>query len=294
MSNDSSHQADDDTQVERSLRSGMLGLVISVLIGWWLIYPTTATRSNETRSLDSPLRIGYAIEPPYAFLDDQGHLQGESIDVLRHVLQEEQIKDVVWQHVEFGDLLHELKHGRIDIIASGMFDTPERRIHALFTRPTARVRAALLVRADLPATVQPKELAVDATHRIVVIDGSVEQQTLDGLGWAADRIQPAPDAEAAMDTLESGMVDMLALSLPSVRWQLKRREIADHYRIIELPEVPPGYPAFAVRLDNAILKRRIDQVLATYIGSPSHVRKVQSYGFEWADVVWPASMETTP
>ncbi|MEZ5456385.1 MAG: transporter substrate-binding domain-containing protein [Lysobacteraceae bacterium] len=294
MSNDTRHQDDNDAQNERSLRTGILALAISVLVGWWLIYPSTATRSSETRLVDSPLRVGYAIEPPYAFLDDQGQLQGESIDVLRHVLQEEHITDVVWLHVEFGDLLHELKHGRIDIIASGMFDTPERRIHALFTRPTARVRAALLVRVDLPPTFQLKDLTADATHRVVVIDGSVEQQTLVSLGWTADRIHPAADAEAAMDTLESGMADMLALSLPSVRWQLKRREIADRYRIIELPEVPPGYPAFAVGLDNANLKRRIDQVLATYIGSPAHVRNVQSYGFEWADVVWPASTETTP
>lgn len=291
MSIDHDPRENPEAPLLRNLRSGFATLLVSVLVGWWLIYPDD--RPSRTGGADAPLRIGYAIEPPYAFLDVHGQLRGESIDVLRYVLHQEHIDHVVWLHVEFADLLHELKYDRIDIVAAGMFATPERRREAHFSRPTARVRAAMLVRDSVDTSSQLKDLVRQPTHRVAVIDGSVEQTTLQAAGWPSDHIHAYSDADAAMDALEGERVDMLALSLPSLRWQVQQRMLADRYRIVELAEVPLGYPAFAVAQRDQKRVEQIDRVLNNYIGSPAHVQSVQSYGFEWSDVVWPLGAEAS-
>jgi polar amino acid transport system substrate-binding protein len=100
------------------------------------------------------------------------------------------------------------------------------------------------------------------------------------------------DAESGMQALQSGSVDLLALSLPSLRWQVRQLDqTALTHQIVELSDVRPGYPAFAFALENTAFKTRVDGALSSYIGSPAHVRLVQTYGFEWSDVVWPTPSE---
>ncbi len=96
------------------------------------------------------LRLGYAEEYPYSFRDASGRVTGESAETARAVLDRLRIKDVRGVLVDFADLIHELELGEIDMIAAGMFITPQRSRRIDFSLPTAEVGQGLLVRPGNP------------------------------------------------------------------------------------------------------------------------------------------------
>ena len=96
------------------------------------------------------IRIGYAVEAPYAFLTPDGELTGESPEVAKRITSRLGIPRITWRQVEFASLIDELDAGRIDMIASGMFVTEERARRVAFSIPTFHTHQALLVRAGNP------------------------------------------------------------------------------------------------------------------------------------------------
>lgn len=223
-----------------------------------------------------PLRVGYALEAPYAFMDAEGELRGESVDVLRHALHSLDVDAVQHVRLDFGSLLEELEAGRIDLIAGGLFATPERERRVRFTRPTAAVGPALLLR-------DPPPIAGE-TVRLAVIEGSVEAADPGRFVLGEHSILRLPDARTAMAALSLGEADALALSAPSLRWMAQNWSSggALTLQVIDTPQ--RGYPAFALARSEAAFTARLDAVLADYLGSPAHLRAVAAYGFLESDV----------
>jgi polar amino acid transport system substrate-binding protein len=222
------------------------------------------------------LRIGFALEAPYAFIDSDGELRGESIDLLRQSLEDLGIEHVRFIRVDFGELLQELEAGRIDVVAGGLFYTPERAQRALFTRPTAAVNTGLLVRGDAPRGERFRlallEGSVEATYAESLIDGSFE------------RIELA-DAAQALEALASGEVHGLALSVPSLRWMQRHRLATPNDFELRIAEgAPLGFPAYAVSRHEPGFARQLDDQLGRLIGTPQHLKLVEPYGFNSADV----------
>src|SRR5690606_989081 len=83
------------------------------------------------------LRVGFAIEAPFAFVDSAGHARGEGPVVLRHVAQETGIDSLQWFPLEFTTLIPALEDGRIDVVASGLFMTEQRARTVRFSHPKA-------------------------------------------------------------------------------------------------------------------------------------------------------------
>lgn len=223
-----------------------------------------------------PLRVGYALEAPYAYMDAEGELRGESVDVLRHALHSLDVDVVQHVRLDFGSLLEELEAGRIDLIAGGLFATPERERRVRFTRPTAAVGPALLLR-------DPPPIAGE-TIRLAVIEGSVEAADPGRFVLGEHSILRLPDARTAMAALSLGEADALALSAPSLRWMAQNWSSggALTLQVIDTPQ--RGYPAFALARSEAAFAARLDRVLADYLGSPEHLRTVAAYGFLESDV----------
>ena len=85
------------------------------------------------------IRIGYAVEPPYAFLKPGGGVTGESPEVAKKIVARLGIARIEWRQSEFDLLVDELESDRIDVIASGMFITSERAARVRFSEPTFHV-----------------------------------------------------------------------------------------------------------------------------------------------------------
>ena len=202
------------------------------------------------------VRIGYAVEAPFAILGERGEVTGEAPEIARHVVERLGISRIEWHQMELGSLIPELRAGRIDVIASGLFITPERSEKVLFSRPTMAVRQAMLVTAGNPRGLGSyREMAGRSDIAAAVLAGSIEDMLMTRLGVADARLLRVPDALTG-----------------------RRAE-----------EQESGLPAFAFRLDEPEFRDAWDDALAAYLGSAGHLAMLGSFGLSWTP---PATQKT--
>ncbi len=240
------------------------------------------------------MRIGYAVEAPYAFLTPEGQVTGESPEIARVIANRLGIPRVEWRLAEFGDLMEGLEARRYEVIAAGMFITPERQQRAAFSLPTFQVGPGLLVRKGNPLGLHSyADLLQHNEIRVAVLSGSVEEARLLQLGCPGQRLIRVPDAGTGREAVRSGQADALALSAPTIRWMsmhpiLGLTEMAEPFT----DSGPAGAPApalggFVFRKEEAALRQAWDAELRGFLGSEEHRRLVRAFGFAEAEL--PAS-----
>ena len=274
-------------------RKGVLAVKAS--LGWLLAGAVAAALAAAPARAqgEKVLRAGYAIEAPYAFLGDDGRVTGEAPEIARRIAGRLGFSRIDWVQTRFEALIPELKERRFDIVAAGLFITPERARQVAFSRPTLRARQALLVRAGNPLALHSYEDVVAKQARIAVIEGAVEQALLRRLGVPEERLVATPDALVGRAALESGLADGLALSSPTVRWMarrdsLGRTESAAPFRETAPPAGPRlGYAAFAFRLEDRALAKAWDGALAAFIGGAEHRSLASSFGLTGEEIPEP-------
>ncbi len=253
-----------------ALTTLLLGVLLAALHLHWLGGDAHPHQHERT------LRIGYSIEPPYSMLERSGRVTGESPEVLRAVLEKIGIRHTQWLYSDFGSLLDELEAGRIDLIASGMFITPERHQRALFTRPTLQVAPGLLTLPGNPHQLTSMlDLPTRPELRLTVLDGSVELQQARLAG--VRQVLPMPDVRSAMQAVLLGDADALALSEPTLRHYAA--SIDTPFEIfIDTPRARQhgmGATAFVLRQQDEQLLQELDRALQRYLGSPAHQQLLQ-------------------
>lgn len=232
------------------------------------------------------IRVGYALESPYADRTPEGTVTGEAPEVARAALARAGITRVRWVLGDFNALIPDLLAGQIDMIAAGMFVTPERAARVTFSLPTSAVGQGLLVRRGNPRDLHDyASLAERSEVTLAVLDGAVEHRQLLLLGMPAERLFLVPDVHAGMTAVRKGRVDGLALSGPTVvllaRQHPDELEAAQPFTqpIIEGKSVV-GLCAFAFRKEDAPLADRVNEQLRAFIGTPEHLALVQPFGFD--------------
>lgn len=165
------------------------------------------------------VRIGYAVEAPYAFVDSDGEVRGEAPETARLIVAQLGIERVEWVQVRFAELQSGLLERRFDVVAAGLFITPERARQVAFSAPVLAVGSGLLVQQSHAATMPDSYagLVSRGELRVAVLSGSVEHQRLLALGLPAARLLLVPDARTGRAALRQGQVQALALSLPTLR-----------------------------------------------------------------------------
>jgi len=232
------------------------------------------------------VRIGYAVEAPYAFLDSAGNVTGESPELARIVAKKLGFQRVIWRQVEFAHLLDELQAGRIDIVASGMFETSERSRVVNFSHYTFRVREGLLVPRGNPRRIHSYKQALKLGNvKIAVISGAVEETLLRRLGFTEKQLLCVPDALTGFSALKARVVDGLALSSPTVNWMAAQSQLggikstAQFEATTDSSDNITGYGAFAFRKEDRRLLDAWNSVLKDYVGSREHLALVSKFGF---------------
>jgi polar amino acid transport system substrate-binding protein len=257
-------------------------VIVAAVLGW-LIQSDAPVREGGR-----PLRALYAIEPPFAFIDRNGRVTGEAPEVLRVLAYRAGLGEVEFVHAEFGQLMHELASGRGDVIASGLFATPERalRLRLRFTRPSALVGTGMLVAKGNPMQLHSfEDVAARSDAQLAVVDGAVEQVQASRAGVPAARIQLHGDAASAVVAVIEGRADAFALSDVSLHYMMANSgftgvELATPFVRPQRDGQPDaGRPAFAVRPEDEALARRLDQAMAGYLGSAEHRALVAHFGF---------------
>jgi len=283
------------------MRGRGLVLAVALLTVGLLVAVVTYFRQDSSleRARMRGLVVGYAIEPPYAYLDEQGHVTGESPEVTREIARRLGISDLRWVKSEFGQLLDELQAGNIDLIAAGMFITPEREAIAEFSIPTLQVRQGLLVTRGNPHGLHAYEDAVARESlSIAVLTGSIEEDLFLNLGMPPERLVRVPDAKTGYAGVVAGVAAGLALSMPTLLWmvqehQEERIELASNFSQPTLASLAlPRGVGVAFRPSDPTLRTAWNDALEAFLGSPEHLALISKFGFQREDV--PTRLERSP
>src|SRR5471032_483869 len=202
--------------------SGMLGALSTLCIGAvaaGLVAHSAAANAETTLQRiqrTGELRIGYANESPFAYTTPDGTVTGESPEIAKKVFAKLGVNKVDAVLTEWGSLIPGLRAGRFDVIAAGMYVTPERCKQVAFANPQYQIQDTLLTLKGNPKNLQSyADVAKNPDAKLAVMAGSVE------LGYARD----------------SGVKDGQLLQVPDTTAQLQavrasrgrcRRNRADH------------------------------------------------------------------
>lgn len=231
------------------------------------------------------LIIGYAVEPPYAYISGT-NITGESPEVAKKIVEKLGIPCVTWRQTEFGSLISELETGKIDVIAAGMFITDERLKRISFSSPSFKESQGLLVKTGNPSDIHSYKDAVDKKDVIIsVLAGSVEQDGFLQLGMPEDRLIQVPDNPTGRSSVETGKSTGFALSAPSIHWIASHSPpgIVEEARPFVQTDIPGltsyGYGAFGFRKRDKDLISAWNNAMQEYIGSDNHLDLIRKFGF---------------
>jgi polar amino acid transport system substrate-binding protein len=232
------------------------------------------------------LRVGYANEAPYAYLDPTtGKLTGEAPALARAVLSDLGIGAIEGVLTEFGSLIPGLKAGRFDVIAAGMYILPARCREIAFSDPTYSVGEAFIVRSGNPGKLHSYADVAQSSAKLGVVAGAVQLQYAVANGVPRDRIVIFPDAPSALEGVAARRVDAYAATALTVNDLLRRSGDASLERarpftdpVIEGRTVR-GYGAFGFRKEDEDLRRAFNAALARLVGTPRHLELVRPFGF---------------
>ncbi|WP_319578477.1 transporter substrate-binding domain-containing protein [uncultured Methanospirillum sp.] len=240
--------------------------------------------------LNNCIIIGYAVEPPYAYVSG-GNITGESPEVAQKIVERIGIPCIIWRQTEFGSLIPELEAGKIDVIASGMFISDDRLKEISFSSPSFRVNQGLLVKSGNPSDIHSYKEAVEKNNVVIsVLADSVEQEVFHELGMPEERLIIVPDTPTGRASVETGKATGFALSTPSIRWLASHStsgefEEAHPFYQTEIPALRSyGYGAFGFRKQDRALISAWNSMMKEYIGCDSHLNLISRFGFSKDEV----------
>lgn len=237
------------------------------------------------------IRIGYAIEAPFAFLNAEGQVSGESPEVAKEIVARLGIQRIEWIQTDFGALISDLEAERFDVIAAGMFITPERAQRVAFSEPTFHVAQGLLVRVGNPHRLHAYEQALtQADIKIAVISGAIEETLLRRIGLPDSQLVLVPDVLTGRAAVETGLADGLALSALTIRQMSTAAPVSQTEMAQPFMQPDPaltrglGYGAFAFRQQDRQLLTAWNTAMQPFIGSPAHLALIAQFGLTEAEL----------
>jgi polar amino acid transport system substrate-binding protein len=159
------------TLIERRAFLGQgAGLAVSSLLAGSMFAGTRMAR-GEIKKI---IKVGLANELPYSFLDAQGNLTGQSVEVLRAALDGMGIEKMDGILTEFAALIPGLIAKRFDIVCTGMFIRPARCDLIAFGNPDSMGRVGMIVPAGNPKDLRGFEDFINNSNlKLAFIRGSV-------------------------------------------------------------------------------------------------------------------------
>lgn len=230
------------------------------------------------------LRVGFANEAPYGFADEAGNLTGEAPELARVILAELGIPEIEGSVTEFGSLIPGLQAGRFDMIAAGMFITPERCQEILFSDPDYCAPQAFAVPAGNPLGLESYEdVAANPDVRLGILSGAVEEGYALDAGVAESQINQFPDPTSGMEGLQADRIDAFALTSISIRNLLDTFggdfELAGPFVPTIEGEEQLGCGAFGFREENADFRDAFNEQLHALQESGDVLPVVEEFGF---------------
>lgn len=239
---------------------------------------TTLERAQRT----GEIRIGYANEVPYAYIDLQGRVTGESPEVAKAVFARLGVTKIEPVLTEWGALIPGLQARRFDVIAAGMYVTPARMQQVLFADPHYQMRDTLLVQSGNPSGLASyADIAADPALRLAIVAGTAEYDYAVGAGVHEDQILQVPNTIAQFQAVMTQRADAAvgtALTMKDMAGKSQGRLEA----IADFTDDPShiGYGALAFRKEDGDLRDAVNAVMKQWLGTDEHMATVEPFGFD--------------
>ena len=246
---------------------------------------TQADTLEEIKDISS-VRIGYANETPFAYTALDGSVTGEAPEIVRKVFERMQIDTIKPVLTEWGSLIPGLRAGRFDLIAAGMYITPERCKQVLFTDPHYRLLDTLLVAEGNPKNLRSYEdIANNPDVKIAIMSGTVNLGYAREAGIKDSQILQVPDTTSQLQAVRSGRADA------AIGTQLTMKGLADKAgddveAIADFKDDPSraGYGALAFRPQDKALRDAVNAELKQWLGSEEHLKTIEPFGFDRSNI----------
>lgn len=241
---------------------------------------TTMERIQRT----GEIRIGYANEKPFAYSETDGSVTGESPEIIKAVMEQMGVKKVNAVLTEWGGLIPGLLAGRYDVIAAGMYVTPERAEQVLFTDPHYKLGDGLLVAKGNPKKLKAYEDFVrDKKAKLAVMAGTVQYRAARAAGVPESQILQVPNVIAQLQAVRTRRADAAAATLLTAR-ELAAKGGSGVEVIADFDGGPAsvGYGALAFRKSDEDLRDKLNAMLKEWIGTEAHLKTVAPFGFDEA------------
>lgn len=250
--------------------------------------PAAGANTLEAAKAAGKIRIGYANEAPFAFMDSkEAKVTGESVEIARVVLKRMGINEVEGVLTEFGSLIPGLQAKRFDIIAAGMYVTPARCGQVAFSDPTYGVGQAFLVKQGNPKNLHSYEDVLKHPDvKLGVVVGAIEAEYASKVKIPAGQMVVFPDAVSALSGVQAGRADAYAATALTVNDLMGKTDGGsglEKAQPFSDPQIDGkgvrGYGAYAFRPDDKAFADAFNAELAKFIGTDEHQKLVAPFGF---------------
>ena len=258
--------------------------------------PTLAScsRAGEAASLEDLreqgfVRVGLANEIPFGFVDGAGEAAGQSPAVAQAVFEELGVPEIVATSTSWDGLIPGLQNNQFDILAAGVFITPERCQEVAFSEPTATAPEAFMVAEGNPYGIQHfEDIAADPDIRLAVLNASVEQTYAEYFGVSDDQMELIPDQTTGFELLENGRVDAISMLKVSHEYLLIERggafEVTEPFYPVMDDKEEKGWGGLCLRQGEDELLEEVNRVIAEFTESGRLLELGEEWGFTEDDL----------
>lgn len=274
-----------DKPFARQIRSIAMAGLLSCVAAFSSLSAHAET-SLERIQRTGEIRIGYANEKPFAYSETDGSVTGESPEIIKAVLEQMGVQKVNAVLTEWGGLIPGLLAGRYDVIAAGMYVTPERAEQVLFTDPHYKLGDGLLVSKGNPKNLKSYEDFVrNKNTKLAVMAGTVQYHAARAAGVPESQILQVPNVIAQLQAVRTRRADAAAATLLTAR-ELAEKGGAAVEVIADFDGGPAsvGYGALAFRKSDTDLRDAVNDVLKAWVGTEAHLKTIAPFGFDEANL----------
>ncbi len=231
------------------------------------------------------MKFGYLIEPPFNYVDANGHVTGSDVELARHVCRQLGVSAFEPVETEFAELLPGLNRG-LWRMTTGLFSTKERQQTAQFSRPIWALPDGLLVQAGNPRKLSGyRSIAKHLTARLAAIRDQIQHRSAVACGVPESRIVVFDTYTQAARAVRDGIADAYAsVGRAHVGFINQNPDWAVEMVLVDPDEKPPAFGSFAFSLGDTALLRDVDAVLGDFLGTDTHRQMVAEFGFSDAEV----------
>ncbi|WTO37078.1 ectoine/hydroxyectoine ABC transporter substrate-binding protein EhuB [Streptomyces achromogenes] len=233
------------------------------------------------------VRLGIAGEVPFGYIDRDGRLTGEAPELARAIFGRLGVERVQPVPTEFGSLIPGLNAQQFDVVAAGMYVTPDRCEQVIFADPDYQMPDAFIVRKGNPLGLRTYADALRRHAKIATGTGYAQIQHAVEAGFKQNDLVIVPDQVAGLNAVESGRVDLFAATAVTARMVARGSAKAESTKpFVALVDGKPKADggAFAFRPTETRLRDAFNAELHKLRRSGELYRIVRPFGFTKAEM----------